>query len=148
MKANENFNDVMFTNECTIQLEHHSCLCFRKRFQPRLLKQRAKHPIKIHIWGGISKRGATNVIMFTGLINAERLCTVLQAGLVPFIRRVYPDGHRLYQDNDPKHASRLIEDFFDENRVKWWATPPESLDLNPIELVWGSLKQYLCNQEI
>ena len=122
-----------------------SRLCFRKRFQPRVLKQRAKHPIKIHLWGGISKRGATNVIMFTGKINAECLRTVLQAGLVPFIRNVYPDGHRLYQDNDPKHASRLIENFFDENGIKWWATPPESPDLNPIELVWGSLKQYLHN---
>ena len=83
--------------------------------------------------------------MFTGIINAERLRMVLQAGLQPFIRRVYPDGHRLYQDNNPKHSSQLIQDYFEENGINWWPTPPESPDLNPIELVWGTMKQYLRN---
>jgi len=33
-----------------------------------------------------------------------------------------------------------------ENKgVNWWYTPPESPDLNPVELVWGSLKQFLRN---
>ena len=60
MRVNEDFDDVIFTDESTIQLEHHSRLCFRKHHMPRLLKQRAKHPVKINVWGGISKRGATN----------------------------------------------------------------------------------------
>ena len=33
--------------------------------------------------------------------------------------------------------------FFDETGINWWATPPESPDLNTIENIWGSLKQYL-----
>lgn len=110
---------------------------------PRCLKQRAKHPVKVHVWGGISKRGATNIIIFTGITNAERLSTVYEAGLLPFLRDYFPDGHRLQQDNDPKHASDHIDDFFKENGVNWWPTPPESPDLNPIENIWGSLKQYL-----
>jgi len=28
-------------------------------------------------------------------------------------------------------------------KIKWWKTPPESPDLNPIENIWGSMKQYL-----
>ena len=31
-----------------------------------------------------------------------------------------------------------------EQGINWWATPPELPDLNPIENIWGSLKQYLC----
>ena len=137
---------MIFTDECTVQLEQHSRICFRKRSQPRVLKQRAKHPIKIHIWGGISARGATSLVMFTGIMNAERLGAVYEAGLLPFIQERFPDGHRLYQDNDPKHSSKHIEQFLEQHGVNWWYTPPESPDLNPIELVWGSLKQYLRNE--
>ena len=39
--------------------------------------------------------------------------------------------------------SNLIGGFFAEKGVVWWRTPPESLDLNPTENVWGSLKQFL-----
>ena len=134
---------MIFADESTVQLERHSRLCFRKRLHARRLKQRAKHPVKVNIWGGISARGATRVIIFTGTMNAERLGTILEAGLLPFIQENFSDGHRLFHDNDPKHSSYFIEDFFKRNHVKWWPTPPESPDLNPIENVWGSMKQYL-----
>jgi len=144
-RVHEQFDNVLLTDESTIQLDQHSRLCFRRHLQPRVLKQRAKHPIKVHVWGGISKRGATNVIIFSGIMDAERLERICEAGLLPFLRDVFPDGHRLQQDNDPKHASLRIEDFFEEKGVNWWPTPPESPDLNPIENIWGSLKQYLRN---
>ena len=93
MRAKQDFKDVIFTDETTVQLENHSRLCFRKHCEPRNLKQRPKHPIKIHLWGGISKRRATNIVMFTAIMNVERLQAVLQVGLLPFIRReVYPEG--------------------------------------------------------
>jgi transposase len=47
------------------------------------------------------------------------------------------------QDNDPKHTSRCAKSFFDEKGVKWWKTPPESPDLNPIENLWHKLKEYI-----
>ena len=48
----EQFENIVFTDECTVQLDHHGRLCFRKEKAPRILKQRAKHLAKIHIWGG------------------------------------------------------------------------------------------------
>ena len=146
VEADEKFDDVLFCDESTIQLDHHSRLCFRKRFEKRKLKQRAKHPVKVHIWGGICAKGATKLVFFTGIMNAKRLAAVYEAGLVPFIRERLPDSHRLYQDNDPKHSSKFIEDYLEERNINWWYSPPESPDLNPIELVWGSLKQYLRSQ--
>lgn len=143
LRLKETFDDVIFTDESTIQLDNHGRICLRKKLQPRALKPRAKHPAKIHVWGGISKKGATRIVMFTGTMNAIRLKRILEAGLIPFINELFPTGHRLYQDNDPKHSSEYISDFFEEQGINWWSTPPESPDLNPIENMWGSLKQYL-----
>ena len=91
-------------------------------------------------------RGATKIVIFTGIMNAVRYGQILEAYLLPFIDECYPDGHRLQQDNDPKHSSRYIQKNFTEKNVFWWKTPPKSPDLNPIENIWGSLKQFLRNQ--
>ena len=106
------FLDFIFTNECTVQLEQHSRICFCKKLQPRALKQWAKHPIKIHIWGGISSKGAASLVMFTKIMNVEHLGAVYEAGLLPFIQERFPDEHRLYQDNDHKHSSKYIEEIW------------------------------------
>ena len=92
---------------------------------------------------GISKNGATHIVMFSGMMNATKYGDILSASLVPFIREKYPNGHRLFQDNDPKHTSKYIQNFFQKFNINWWRSPAESPDLNPIELVWGSMKTFL-----
>ena len=139
----EKFDDVIFTDESTIQLESHRRKSFRKKNAPRKLKYRHKHPPKVHVWAGISKRGATCIVMFSGTMNATRYGDILSTSLIPFIRAVYPSRHRLYQDNDPKHTSRYIQDYFEKNKINWWKNPAESPDLNPIEKVWGMMKTFL-----
>lgn len=143
LETEECFEDVIFTDECTVQLECHRRKSFRKKNAPRKFKYRHKHPPKIHVWAGISKRGATQLVMFGGIMTATRYGDILSASLVPFLRKTYPDGHRLYQDNDPKHTSRYVQALFQENRINWWKSPAESPDLNPIEKVWGSMKNFL-----
>ncbi len=66
-----------------------------------------------------------------------------QNTLVPFVNEVYPDGHRLMADNDPKHTSIHAREWQVENSINWWRTPAESPDLNPIENLWHELKEYI-----
>ena len=68
---------------------------------------------------------------------------ILTNGLLPFIKSAYSHGYRVQQDNDPKYTSRLARTFMEENDINWWKTPPESPDLNPIELLWHELKHFL-----
>jgi hypothetical protein len=69
---------------------------------------------------------------------------ILKDCLLPFLHEQFPQGdYRFIQDNDPKHVSRATKAWMLENDIRWWETPPESPDLNPIELVWHELKHYI-----
>ena len=140
------FHDVIWTDESSIQLETHKRFCCRKENQPPKVKPRPKHPIKVHVWAGISWRGRTEMVIFEGIMEASLYTDILRRALIPFLRTVYPDGHRFMQDNDPKHTSRAAKAFFEENNINWWRTPAESPDANPIENVWHELKvrTYVC----
>ena len=71
VEDNEQFDDVIFTDECSVHMEKHAKLCFHRRWEQPKLKGRAKHPHKVHLWAGISKRGPTKVLIFTGNMDAK-----------------------------------------------------------------------------
>ena len=66
----------------------------------------AKTPSKSTRLGWNSARGATQVVIFSGITNATRHTDILDGALIPFIEGHYPTNHRFQQDNDPKHTSR------------------------------------------
>lgn len=139
----DDFRDVIWTDETTVQLESHKRFCCRKKGQRPKLKPRAKHPIKLHVWAGISQRGRTEICVFEGKMDATLYVKILEACLLPFVERMFPDHHRFMQDNDPKHTSARARQFFEDHGINWWPTPPESPDANPIENVWHEMKEFL-----
>ena len=120
MYINHIFEDVVFTDESSIWLEQHGKLCFRKKNMPAKLKPKAKHPYKVHVWAGISKRGATNILLFTGIMRKEFYVeNILKETLLPFVTEKYPDGYRFVQDNDPKHKSKYAFIKYSYMRITW-----------------------------
>ena len=111
--------------------------------QPPTYTHRAKHPMKVHVWAAISKQGCTGICIFKGTVVKELYVEFLDQTLLPFIRDVFPDGHRLMQDNDPKHVSKLAKNFLRTHNVNWWTTPPGSHDANPIKNLWHKLKEFI-----
>ena len=73
-------------DETTVQLENHRRFCYRKEGERPKPKPRPKHPI----WGGISKKGATPVCIFEGIMAAPLFCEILDRTLLPFIQQTFP----------------------------------------------------------
>ena len=139
----DDFDDVIFTDECTVQMESHRRFCCRKQGETPRPNPRPKHPFKVHVWAGISLKGRTGICLFTGIMDRFLYIEILRKTLLPFITNVYSDGHCFMADNDPKHNSVAAQDFLVESNVNWWCTPAESSDLNPMENLWHELKEYI-----
>ena len=45
------------------------------------------------------------------------------------------------QDNDPKHTSRVAQQFYIDSDINWWKTSAESPEMNPIENLRHELKE-------
>ena len=100
------FENVIFTDETTVQMEtHRRTCCYKRGCKPRY-KRKPKHPVKVHVWAGISSRGRSRLTIFEGKMNAPLFISILRQSLIPFIKDIFPDGHRFVQDNDPKHCSK------------------------------------------
>ena len=63
-----------------------------------------------------------------------------------FQRSILLDIRRFMQDNDPKHTSRLEQQYMTDNGINWSKMPPESPDCNPIENLWHEAKEYLSRE--
>ena len=115
------FEDVVYTDETTVQNEpHRRTCCYRKRQKP-LYKPKPKHHVKVHVWAEISHRGRTNLCIFEGKMNAPLFISILRESLVPFIRAVMGIAScrimtpsivqgwlSLLKESGPLHPSHLI----------------------------------------
>ncbi|KAL2102103.1 hypothetical protein ACEWY4_001271 [Coilia grayii] len=64
--AGEKFDNVLFTDESTVALERFALQCWRKRSVKGMAKPRVKHPVKLHVWGGISRSDPGPLLIFDG----------------------------------------------------------------------------------
>ena len=74
-KNNENFYDVIDLDECTVEVRKFSAKNWHKTSNNKLLRAwggklgKPKHNFKLHLFGGISRRGLTPLVIFTGIMH-------------------------------------------------------------------------------
>ena len=136
----ENFEDAIDADETTVELRYTLGMNYRK--DSDLMFRAAggkigkpKHNYKIHLFGGISRRGLTRLVLFTGTMYSKDYQNFLAASILPMILEKFPYRHRFFMDNDPKHTSRSTRRFMLLNNIEHFPSPPQSPDLCPIEMV-------------
>ena len=144
LDTEDSFEKVIWTDESSVQLTRHSQTMRVKIGKERVLKPAAEHANKVHVWAGISKRGATNICVFDQTMNGVLYTHILEWYLLPFIEKHFCGTEYCFmQDNDPKHTSQVAKDFYQIKGINRWPTPASSADFNPIEHVWRELKHFI-----
>ena len=88
------------------------------------------------IWGAFSYHGNAELVVMEGKQNSAEYVNVLEESLIPFTNHVHNNAAIFQQDNAANHTSRSTTNWFEANSIDW---PAKSLDLNPIEKLWGIL---------
>ena len=130
-------SDVIWTDECSVQFESHRKITYHKHGEPSKMVSRPKHPPKVHVWAGISAKGATAVDIFTGILTTTRYTDILDAAL-PFIKELLIIvSNRITIPSTPADGPKTI--FRKTTSIGGKRQPPA----RPIENAWGTMKNYL-----
>lgn len=92
------------------------------------------------VWGCVSAHGVGDLVFIEGIMDSRRYLELLQAHLRQSAAAmgILP-SFKYYEDNDPKHRARIVQEWQLYRCPKVIHPPPQSPDLNIIENLWDEL---------
>ena len=100
---------------------------------------------KINIWGAFCSKRTIELQFFEGNMDSQKCIKILKNSRRE-MNELLHDKWILQWDNDSKHFSNMTLDYYIENDVELLKWPPYSPGLNPIENIWGAIKNKLAGR--
>lgn len=139
----QNWQEIIFTDESYFVLTDENTVIWKRPGSPTITTGATQHPFQVMVWGGIWYSGKTKLAILTGTMNADKYQSVIYEYL---IKDHITDDLELLQDGAKPHTAHSTLDYFEENGVNIRQNPPSSPELNPIEKVWGWMKNEINKQ--
>lgn len=84
-----------------------------------------------------------------GTMNKIQYLHVLQSRMKPQLDEWYPENDGIFMhDKAPCHMAKSVTRFLEENNITVLDWPGNAPDINPIENLWGIIKQKLQGVEV
>ncbi len=134
---NQNWNQVIFSDETIIQMFRNSQKAFYKVGTQSSQKAMVKHLYKIHVWDAFSVKGEIGVLLFTEIIDGAFYYKILTENLFDNANLIMGKRWIFQQDNNPKYTAKETKKLLSEWCLTLLDWPSNSPDLNPIENLPG-----------
>ena len=106
------------------------------RFDTKYTKKCVKHGTSAMVWGCFSALGTGPIHKIDGIMDSFVYKDIMEDVMLPHAEWEMPLKWIFQQENDPKHTSKVVKQWFKDKNITIMEYPAQSPDLNPTENLW------------